>query len=197
MNRKILVALLVAVAMLSAGISVFAESDMYNLRNFDYRCVETRGRGKLVFQSSPGGSFMRDFTFDDGDQIFVNLEWRKKGYAMAYEDGVYGYVDASYIDWSPLAEAEPDPMTGEFPTYQGDYYSNEKKDLDNFDWRVVECDGRGDLVFQSKPYGSFMRDHKYDDGDLIYVNLNYREKGYAYAYDNCVYGYVDASYIEW
>ena len=27
----------------------------------------------------------------------MNLNWRQDGYAIAYEDGVYGYVDAGYI----------------------------------------------------------------------------------------------------
>ena len=35
----------------------------------------------------------------DGDWIYVNVKWQSEGYAMAYENGTYGYVDASYIDW--------------------------------------------------------------------------------------------------
>lgn len=36
---------------------------------------------------------------DDGDRIFVNVDYREGGYALAYKNGVYGYVDAGYIDW--------------------------------------------------------------------------------------------------
>ena len=64
-----------------------------------YRTVNTKGRGNLVFQDSPNGSFMYDYQYNDGDRIYVNLGWRKDGYAIAYQNGVYGYVDASYIDW--------------------------------------------------------------------------------------------------
>lgn len=70
-----------------------------DLSNYGYRAVTTKGRGALVFQSSPRGSFMSDHKFYDGDWVYVNLYWRKDGYAIAYENGVYGYVDASYIDW--------------------------------------------------------------------------------------------------
>lgn len=80
-----------------------AQSSKYDsskdLSNFDYRQVVELGRGSLVFQKSPRGSFMKNHTYHNGDWIYVNLYWRKDGYAIAYEDGVYGYVDASYIDW--------------------------------------------------------------------------------------------------
>ena len=52
-----------------------------------------------MFQKSPNGSFMYDYQFWDGDQIYVNLTWRQDGYAIAYQNGVYDYVDASYISW--------------------------------------------------------------------------------------------------
>lgn len=74
-------------------------NDKYNLDNFGYRYVITEGRGKLVFQASPGGSFLYDYKYYDGDEIYVNLKWRQNGYALAYKNGQYGYVDASYIDW--------------------------------------------------------------------------------------------------
>ena len=70
-----------------------------DLSNYDYRQVVEYGRGALVFQKSPKGSFMKNFKYHDGDWIYVNLNWRKDGYAIAYENGTYGYVDASYIDW--------------------------------------------------------------------------------------------------
>ena len=70
-----------------------------DLSNYGYRTVQEKGRGWLMFQKSPGGKMMRNHSFKDGDQIYVNLTWRKKGYAIAYDNGTYGYVDASYIDW--------------------------------------------------------------------------------------------------
>jgi len=74
-------------------------SDKYDLNQYEYRPVITKGRGKLVFQTSPQGSFMSEHKFTDGDWVYVNIYWRDEGYAIAYEDGEYGYVDASYIDW--------------------------------------------------------------------------------------------------
>ena len=29
----------------------------------------------------------------------LNVDCREGGYALAYKNGVYGFVDASYIDW--------------------------------------------------------------------------------------------------
>lgn len=71
----------------------------YDLNQYEYLPVVEKGRGALVFQKSPRGSFMKNHKFYDGDYIYVNVNWRKDGYAIAYEDGEYGYVDASYIDW--------------------------------------------------------------------------------------------------
>lgn len=71
----------------------------YDLSNFGYRTVVTKGRGRLVFQTKPRGSFMAQYKYFDGDQIYVNLYWREDGYAIAYQNGTYGYVDASYISW--------------------------------------------------------------------------------------------------
>ena len=71
----------------------------YDLNQYEYLPVVERGRGALVFQKSPRGSFMKKHKFYDGDYIYVNVNWRQNGYAIAYEDGEYGYVDASYIDW--------------------------------------------------------------------------------------------------
>ena len=39
------------------------------------------------------------YQFWNGDRIYVNLNWRQDGYAIAYQNGVYGYVDANYINW--------------------------------------------------------------------------------------------------
>lgn len=152
-----------------------------NLSNFEYRTVRIRGRGALVFQDAPRGDFMYDHKFRDGDEIYVNVDWRKDGYALAYEDGEYGYVDASYIDWGDDDDDDGDDV----------------HDLSNFEYRTVSIDGRGSLVFQKTPRGEFMYSHKFWDGDEIYVNVHWRNKGYALAYDHGVYGYVDASYIDW
>ena len=37
---------------------------------------------------------------NDGEWIYVNPDYRKDGYVVAYDDGVFGFVDASYIDWN-------------------------------------------------------------------------------------------------
>ena len=155
--------------------------DPHTLSDYGYRTVNTGGRGALVFQTSPGGSFMEDYRYNDGDSIYVNLTWRQNGYAMAYSGGVYGYVDASYINWgSGTTPIGPDPYT-----------------LSNYGYRTVNTGGRGALVFQTAPGGSFMEDYRYNDGDSIYVNLTWRQSGYTMAYSGGVYGYVDASYINW
>ena len=83
----------------SSSSSSSGDTGRYGLGNFAYRTVVTNGKGPLVFQDSPNGSFMYDHQFWDGDQIYVNLTWRQDGYAIAYQNGVYGYVDASYISW--------------------------------------------------------------------------------------------------
>ncbi len=174
---KRIIALLLA-AMLLCGSAM--ASDKYDLDNFGYRTVKTRGRGNLVFQSKPGGSFMSEYSFKNGDRIYVNLDWREDGYAIAYKNGDYGYVDASYIDWGGDSRGTDDVH-----------------DLDNFVHRAVRIRGGGALVFQRTPRGAFMNAHKFYDGDEIFVNRDYRESGYALAYENGSYGYVDAGYIDW
>jgi len=178
--KKIIIALL-AVSLLLCSTAL--ASAKYDLDNFGYRTVKTRGQGNLVFQSSPRGSFMREYSYRDGDRIFVNLDWREDGYAIAYADGDYGYVDARYIDWGSDRDGGRD--------------SDDERDLSNFEYRTVRIKGRGSLVFQKAPRGSFMYDYRYWDGDRIYVNVDYRKNGYALAYEDGVYGYVDASYIDW
>lgn len=155
----------------------------YELSNYAQRIVNTSGRGMLVFQSAPNGSFMYDYQFGDGNSIYVNLYWRQDGYAIACQNGVYGYVDASYINWNSSVTTD----TG----------SDGRYDLSNYAYRTVSTRGRGSLVFQSSPNGSFMYDYDYSEGSEIYVNLNWRQEGYAIAYRNGTYGYVDASYISW
>lgn len=80
-------------ATLAAGV------DKYDLNLDEYRQVTEKGKGSLVYQKYPRGASMKGFKYRDGDWIYVNVKWRQDGYAMAYEDEVYGYVDASYIDW--------------------------------------------------------------------------------------------------
>ena len=156
--------------------------DPHTLSDFGYRTVKTGGRGNLVFQSEPGGSVISGYSYPDGSRIYVNLYWREKGYTLAYENGVYGFVDAGYIDWfnGDSSGSKYDPHT-----------------LSDYGYRTVTTGGRGNLVFQVSPGGSVMSGHSYPDGSRIYVNLYWRENGYAMAYDNGVYGYVDAGYINW
>ncbi|MBQ9038392.1 MAG: hypothetical protein IJ179_02565 [Oscillospiraceae bacterium] len=175
--KKLIALILAALLLLS---SAALASDKYDLDNFGYRTVKTRGQEKLVFQSRPRGSFMSEYSFSDGDRIFVNLDWREDGYAIAYENGDYGYVDASYIDWGGDSRGGDDVH-----------------DLDNFVYRTVEIDNGGALVFQRTPRGTFMYDHRFYDGDEIFVNEYYRESGYALAYEGGSYGYVDVRYIDW
>ena len=158
--KKFIALLLAALLLLSTAALA---SDKYDLDNFGYRTVKTRGRGNLVFQSKPGGSFMSEYSFSNGDRIYVNLDWEEDGYAIAYENGDYGYVDASYIDWGSGRD------------------SSDVRDLSNFEYRTVRIKGRGSLVFQKSPRGSFMYDHKFWDGDEIYVNVDWRKDGYALA----------------
>lgn len=182
-KMKGLIILAVTLFILSVPVSVFAYDyyeDRYDLYNYYYMNVQTKGRGALVFQKAPNGAFMYDYQFRDGDQIFVNLFWRQGSYAIAYSGGVYGYVDASYIDWETLE-----------PSDDGRY------DLIDYDFMPVRTKGRGALVFQEVPNGAFMYSYQFNDGDLVYVNHYWREKGYAIAYCDGVYGYVDASYVDW
>ena len=167
----------------SEGSGSTQNADRFDLSNYVHRTVVTTdSRGALVFQSSPNGSFMFDYQFWNGDDIYVNLTWRQDGYAIAYKNGVYGYVDASYINWDVAPASSSDDV---------------RYNLSNFAYRAVVTGGRGALVFQKSPNGSFMYDYEYWDGDQIYVNLTWRQDGYAIACQNGVYGYVDASYISW
>ena len=43
--------------------------------------------------------FMNAYQFWNNDEIYVNINWRQDGYAIAYSGGVYGYVDEDYINW--------------------------------------------------------------------------------------------------
>ena len=99
---KSFVALLIVIAF--CCVTGYAERDFdyrYELGYYTFHSVTTRGRGKLVFQKEPRGTFMPDHQFDDGDVVYVYDDegCRLDGYSMAYDKGEYGYVDASYIDW--------------------------------------------------------------------------------------------------
>ena len=154
----------------------------YELMNYGFRLVDTDGRGALVFQSSPDGSFMNRYQFSDGEPIYVNLNWREDGYGIAYEDGVYGYVDAGYINWDVEPVSEID----------------DRFDLTSYEYRRVKTDNsKGALVFQSSPNGSFMNRYQFWNGDRIFVHPYWRQDGYAIAYQDGVYGYVDEDYINW
>lgn len=267
MKLRLLVALFV-VSILLCSVASAGGSDKFDLSNFDYRYVDSSGRGSLVFQKAPRGKFMSGHKFYDGDMIYVNLYWRESGYSIAYENGEYGYVDASYIDWNntPGEKKDPKPVHPDKRSswkldYIGDRYvvncnewvslreradtsSNrlttvplgakvtnvyntiydfyfceykgqrgfiqkkylsekpsttrvDKYDLSLYEYRRVNSNGRGKLIFQKSPRGSFMYDYQYYDSDWIYVNVKWRSEGYAMAYEDGVYGYVDASYISW
>lgn len=271
--KKIISLLVVSILLCSFVSALASNGDKYDLSDYGYRTVSSKGRGSLIFQKSPGGSFMTNYKYYDGDQIYVNLNWRKDGYAIAYEDGEYGYVDASYIDWGEgLKKGSGNNKIGTYPdqrysnwqlSYIGEYYvanceewvslrehadtsstrlakvplgakvinvydtifdfylcdyngemgfilkeylseypprstqNNDKYDLDQYEYREVVSKGRGSLIFQSSPGGKFLTDHKFYDGDWIYVNVNWRQNGYAMAYEDGEYGYVDDSYIDW
>ncbi|MBR2527567.1 MAG: hypothetical protein IKE58_03720 [Blautia sp.] len=180
--KKVLLPI-IALVLLMCPMVMGAGYDPHTLSDFDYRTVRISSPGDcLVFQTEPGGSVMSGYQFWNGDKIYVNLYWREKGYTIAYQDGVYGFVDASYIDWGG---SSPQPKT-------------DPHDLSYFGYRTVSISTPGDcLVFQSAPAGPVIKGYQFWNGDSIYVNLTYREKGYAIAYQNGVYGYVDAGYINW
>lgn len=169
-----------ALAQLMAVCIYAAGYDPHTLSDFGYRTVDTKGSGTLVFQEDPGGAVMSGHSFNSGDQIFVNLKWREKGYTLAYDKGEYGFVDAAYINWGGSPAPSYDPHN-----------------LDDFVYKTVNTKGPGNLVFQTDPGGAFMYDHQYSTGSQIYVNAYWRENGYALAYDNGEYGFVDAQYIVW
>lgn len=279
-SMKVIGALLIVTIMVAfAPATMAAGVDKYDLSLYEYRQVTEKGRGPLVFQESPRGTSIKGFKYHDEDWIYVNVNWRQDGYAMAYENGTYGYVDASYIDWSWQNSTPKSlfPSTSQYPdecwsnwqlNYIGDCYvvnCNEwvslrehadtsslrltkvplgakatncydtsfdfylceyrgemgfvqkrylsvnppkpmqkpkpkqanKYDLNLYEYRQVASKGRGSLVFQNSPRGSFIKDFNYYDGDWIYVNVKWRSEGYAMAYENGTYGYVDASYIDW
>ena len=199
--KKFLAALLVALMLLASGSALAYYYDyMYDLDYYYYMPVETNGRGSLVFQRQPRGSFMSSHQFNDGDWIYVHLYYREGNYAIAYEDGDYGYVDVSYIDWDydPFGDYS-DTYYDDDEAYADSYYCGPeyRYSLGLYSYYRVVTKGRGNLVFQSEPRGSFMSSYSYSDGDWILVNPYYREGNYALAYDNGVYGYVDVSYIDW
>lgn len=51
------------------------------------------------------------------------------------------------------------------------------------------------LVMQAQPAGAVMPGHQFYNGDTIWVHGRYWEGGYFLAFDNGVYGYVDAQYV--
>ena len=164
--------------------------DKYDLSNFGYREVEINGSGTLVFQRESRGEFMSGYSYRDGEQIYVNINWGQDGYALAYDSGVYGYVDAQFIDWGGGS-------SGQQSSQQSSSDLEYAKDLSNYDYRMVDSQGRGSLVFQKEPRGKSIKGFKYHDGDWIYVNVDWQKEGYAMAYEDGTYGYVDASYIDW
>lgn len=73
-----------------------------------------------------------------------------------------------------------------------------KKDLSNYGWRTVTgVSGDNKLTFRQTHTGGYMSDHRFANGEQIFVNLTWREGGDAIAYDNGIYGYVQSKYIAW
>lgn len=135
--------------------------DKFDLNRFAYRTVITDGPDDaLVFQTEPYGDFMFDYQFWTGDQILVNTDWRQDGYAIAYQDGVYGYVDAGYIIWDNESTA---PSQGNdlewYRTYNrftGDDGSVMEIQYDDY--------GHFDVIVNGERWFSFTRDN-YRIGD--------------------------------
>ena len=196
MMKKAIIALVIVSALLCSAVSALA-SDKYDLDDFGWRYVDSKGRGSLVFQKAPRGKSMKGHKFYTGDQIYVNLYYRENGYGIAYEDGEYGYVDASYINWGSSSNSSSSSSSSSGSSSGATGIPSSAKDLSDYEYLTVTSKGRGSLVFQRAPGGKSISGHKYYDGDQIYVNIYYRKDGYAVAYDNGVYGYVDASFIDW
>ena len=73
-----------------------SQDTMYNLNYYAYRTVSVPTGTLLVMQERPGGSFMSTY-YMDGESILVNMRYAESGYLLAYKNGVYGYVDMSYV----------------------------------------------------------------------------------------------------
>lgn len=110
MKMKIIIALAVVCALLCLSVSAMA-SDRYDLTYFGWRYVDTKGSDTLFFQKVPHGGRITKHSFHTGDQIFVNLNYREDGCAIACEDGEYGYIDASCIDWGISSGIKKDIIT--------------------------------------------------------------------------------------
>ena len=70
--------------------------EVHNLNNFEYRTVHVPAGKLLVMQTTPGGSFM-SVSYSNGQSIFVNKFFYQSGYLLAFQNGIYGYVDAQYV----------------------------------------------------------------------------------------------------
>jgi len=125
-SMRVICALLIVTIMVAfVPATMAAGVDKYDLSLYEYRQIAEKGRGSLVFQDSPRGSSIKGFKYHDGDWIYVNVKWRQDGYAMAYESGTYGYVDASYIDWGYPKSIPFFPSTSQYPD---EYLSNWQRD---------------------------------------------------------------------
>lgn len=70
---------------------------VHNLANYVYKTVCNLPAGTcLVMQSSPGGPAM-GVQYFNGNQIFVHKNFWENGYFLAYQNGIYGFVDARYV----------------------------------------------------------------------------------------------------
>lgn len=175
MKMKAIAALVMVSILLSIGAFALAAGDRYDLSDYEYRDVVTRGRGDLVFQSSPRGSFMKNHKFSDGDAVYVNVNWRSNGYAIAYEDGEYGYVDASYIDWGT-------GYTGGGSSSSGRYLGTKY---------VVDCNEYVTLRrYADTGAASVARVYKGESVEAYYYNGTFCE-----CYYNGIHGYILSQYL--
>ena len=71
--------------------------EVHNLNNFVYRTVSNLPSGTfLQMQSRPNGAFLAPM-YSNGQAIFVNAFFSEAGYLLAFQNGIYGFVDARYV----------------------------------------------------------------------------------------------------
>ena len=71
--------------------------EIHNLNNFTYRTVCNLPSGTfLQMQNSPNGGFLSPM-YSNGQAIFVNSFYSEGGYLLAFQNGIYGFVDAKYV----------------------------------------------------------------------------------------------------
>ena len=72
--------------------------DVHNLAYFVPHVVDHLPEGTcLVMQVSPQGAVIPGHRFYNGDEIWVHGRYWEGGCFLAFDDGIYGYVDAQYV----------------------------------------------------------------------------------------------------